>query len=247
LAIVKKLIRLGANLDEEDHKGRKPLDIAINRNNHCITEILNDNLNYGTCKFISGKAVDSNIFPLTFFGFFIYNEIYLVSFVLPFIQSNLPLIWSIFSFLCLNTLYCSLWRSDPGYRVNPNTSLKRLLDNEVNMNEICPSCLVKTINTYHCYYCKRCVESLDHHCIWTKNCIGRKNFKLFIGFLIILIIKLMTTILFSVASMVSSRKTYSNLFITNTIKILDIFSPKLKGIVVSINIITSIVVLIPIL
>jgi hypothetical protein len=247
LIIVKKLIRLGANLDAEDNKGRKPLDIAINRNNHCITEILNDNLNYGSCKFISGKAVDSNIFPVTFFGFFLYNELYLFSFALPFIESNIPLLWSVFSYLCLNTIYCSLWRSDPGYKQNLNTSLKKLLENEINLNEICPTCLVKTHNTYHCYYCQRCVEVLDHHCIWTKNCIGKKNIKLFIGFLIILIAKLVTTILLSLLSIISTRRIYSNLFITSAIKMLDIFSPKLKGVVISINIIMSIIILIPIL
>jgi hypothetical protein len=247
LPIVRKLIRLGANLDEEDSNKRKPLDIAMNRNNQAIVEIINDNLNYGSCKFISGKAVDSNIFPITFFGFFIYNELYQFSFTLPLIESNIPILWSVFSFLTLNTLYCSLWKSDPGYRLNPGTNFKKLIESETNLNEICPACLVRTNTSYHCYYCKKCVENLDHHCIWTKNCIGKKNFKLFIIFLIVLIIKLISTILFSLLSLMSTRKSYSNILITNTIKILDIFSPKLKMIVISINIIVSVIILIPIL
>ncbi len=35
-----------------------------------------------------------------------------------------------------------------------------------------------------CSKCRRCVRRMDHHCIWTNNCIGELNFKYFYLFLV---------------------------------------------------------------
>lgn len=34
--------------------------------------------------------------------------------------------------------------------------------------------------TVHCPRCNRCVSELDHHCIWLNNCIGHRNYGIFI-------------------------------------------------------------------
>ncbi len=44
--------------------------------------------------------------------------------------------------------------------------------------DICRSYVNKS--SRHCRTCARCVENFDHHCMWINNCIGRKNYKLFL-------------------------------------------------------------------
>ena len=44
--------------------------------------------------------------------------------------------------------------------------------------EICRTYVHQT--SKHCRSCDRCVEKFDHHCIWINNCIGGKNYKVFL-------------------------------------------------------------------
>ena len=42
----------------------------------------------------------------------------------------------------------------------------------------------KPAATHHCRVCRQCAEELDHHCPFTANCVGKKNFPYFFGFVL---------------------------------------------------------------
>lgn len=44
--------------------------------------------------------------------------------------------------------------------------------------DICRSYV--NVSSRHCRACVRCVEDFDHHCMWINNCVGGKNYRLFI-------------------------------------------------------------------
>lgn len=50
---------------------------------------------------------------------------------------------------------------------------------------VCRTCHVwKPDRSHHCSTCKRCVLKMDHHCPWIPGCVGFRNQKFFIQFLI---------------------------------------------------------------
>ncbi|XP_072976450.1 probable protein S-acyltransferase 17 [Typha angustifolia] len=78
--------------------------------------------------------------------------------------------------------------SDPG-TVTANNVSQYLsaypYDNIIYTEKECSTCrITKPARSKHCSICDRCVARFDHHCGWMNNCIGEKNTRYFIAFLI---------------------------------------------------------------
>ncbi|XP_008479732.1 palmitoyltransferase ZDHHC3 isoform X3 [Diaphorina citri] len=110
-------------------------------------------------------------------------------------------LWGPFHVLIFNTLVFLLsyahfkaMLSDPGAVPLPKTrvdfsdihtgELSAMLQNKDDWT-VCTRCeTYRPPRAHHCRICKRCIKRMDHHCPWINNCVGEKNQRYFVQFLI---------------------------------------------------------------
>ncbi|KAK8928777.1 putative S-acyltransferase [Platanthera zijinensis] len=78
--------------------------------------------------------------------------------------------------------------SDPGTVNSKNVSQyisAYPYDNILYVEKECPTCKIpKPARSKHCGICDRCIARFDHHCGWMNTCIGEKNTRYFMAFLL---------------------------------------------------------------
>ena len=129
----------------------------------------------------------------------------------------LNLIYGIFfySSLIISIFYwikgCKSDPTDPVVLANRAALIENQPFESSRYESMCTICSTSVGNdSKHCGSCNRCVEHFDHHCIWLNNCVGKKNYKLFIKLIISLCIHEMIIFIVSLKLIFEYFENHSN-------------------------------------
>ncbi|KIW03500.1 uncharacterized protein PV09_05267 [Verruconis gallopava] len=127
-------------------------------------------------------------------------------------------------YVLLNWSYTTAVFTDPGSPVNTTagysslptsepTSYSSLTVKASGEMRYCKKCQCKKPDrAHHCSTCRRCVLKMDHHCPWLATCVGLRNYKPFLLFLIY------TTLFCWLCFAVSARWIWEAIIVNNSVE-----------------------------
>jgi len=76
-------------------------------------------------------------------------------------------------------------QEDNPFAEQKSPTVRKIIVNGIELEtKWCDTCdIYRPIRTSHCGICNNCVENFDHHCPWTGNCIGRRNYRYYLIFI----------------------------------------------------------------
>ena len=198
--IVRFLLQKGVEKKVLNNKKELPIDIARRKNFSNIEKLLLDKEFNQLCtlEYPVTYIPPSDSYKKVILLMIIIPEIIIIIIVFPVLENMYHIYINFTTFFLSLISYIILLLKDPGYIKNDNLLrlcgqnktrndlLKFLVENNYELKDYCPICLVENKNAEvkHCFICNKCVLDFNHHCFWFNKCIAKSNKIIYLLFII---------------------------------------------------------------
>jgi len=129
------------------------------------------------------------------------STIYFI-FICPWIRNEIseiiPIIQGVILFYVINNFLMATYtdpgkysRAPPDENDDSETTFHKIVEIHGSQCRMkwCQTCgFYRPPRCSHCSVCDFCIDTFDHHCPWLNNCVGRRNYRYFINFLLSVLI-----------------------------------------------------------